>query len=203
MNDDERSEGIARTVARIEQCMSAKIRLHKRPDGNDTGDYSKLWGGFTGFYSAYNPCYRMENCAGQQHDESVDVFLARYADPRFKKARYLFLTGDPDGKRDLDDFKAIMRDVYAKAKIVKGKIEVRQIDTGSSGAEVYFGIREGVRTAIMDARTIAQINNRGAAAQGEHADGFTESCRIKNSRLHRDGSIVIDAIAAPGLVSAA
>jgi hypothetical protein len=159
--DDKRDEELAHAVKRIEQGINSRIHLQKRPRPDEVGGYARLWGGFTGHYHAYNPSYRMEGSDGQHHRECIDVFEARYLDPRFERARYLFLTQDEQGKLELEEFKKIMRPVGAKHKSIKNKIEVRQIDQPSNTAEVYFGTRDGVPTAIMDARTVALGDMRG------------------------------------------
>lgn len=116
-------------------------------------EYTALFSGFSGTYLAYNPCYHLEQRPGLDREALVEnVYMKRYKDPNFKKAHYLFLTGDTEGRKDLENFRELMTETLRLTKEVRAKIEVRQLDRkkACSEAEVYFGTKNGVRTAIVE-----------------------------------------------------
>jgi hypothetical protein len=150
-----------RTLVEQSRVDQSNIRLEKCPDGRR--QYVALWGGFTGYYYAYNPAYSIESGVGMEKSEAIQLFVPRYNDDEFIMAYYLFFTGDPVGKKDLEVFKQLMRLVRAKCPKVEKKIKVFERDdlAAAQFTEVYFGTRNFTPTAILEPKEPALTGPRG------------------------------------------
>jgi len=128
--------------------LDKSAALRQRPSTREEYDY--LWGGYTGRYYVYNPSYRVDSNAGD--DEIARILVHRYQNPAFEKARYLFLTRDDAGQKDLERFRALMHKVKTQDANVAGKIEIRQLKNrdASSEAEMYLGTRNGRQMGVME-----------------------------------------------------
>lgn len=146
----------------VMQLLGTGISLVKCPE--DARAYIELWSGFEGNYFAYNPSYRIDNFPGVNRTDIIrEVFVARYENKRFDKASYLFLTGDHLGKKDLDDFKKLMKEAKEMAPDIGTKLEVRERkDLKASGdSESYLGTKNGVKTAILEPKEPPLTRGRG------------------------------------------
>lgn len=134
----------------LEQAsIEKRVALYRPPESRE--DYFRLWGNFTGRYYAYSPAYRVEHQVPRQED-IIQLYVRRYQDSDFKRADYLFLTGDDEGRKDLARFRTFMAQV-AKQVDCKEKICVRELDQASEpSAEIYIGTRDGRRSAIIEMR---------------------------------------------------
>jgi len=139
----------AEKLNRIANSLFGKgVNLRRRPSTQEEYDY--LWGGYTGKYYVYNPSYRVDKNTGEE--EIVEIFVHRYQNPRFERARYIFLTKDDPGKADLAIFKRLMASVKQKYPDVTKKVELKELKNreASSEAEIYLGIRDGKRMGVME-----------------------------------------------------
>jgi hypothetical protein len=139
--------------------LDKSAALCNRPSTREEYDY--LWGGYTGRYYVYNPSYRVDTNTG--NDEIARILVRRYQNPAFEKARYLFLTKDAAGQKDLELFRALMHKVKAQDADVVGKIEVRQQKNrdASSEAEMYLGTRDGRQMGVMELKEQALDPHHG------------------------------------------
>ena len=128
--------------------LDKSAALRSRPSAPE--EYEYLWGGYTGRYYVFNPSYRVDTNTG--NDEIAKIFVRRYQNPAFEKARYLFLTKDAAGQKDLEIFRALMHKVKALDAGIVGKIEVRQVKNrdASSEAEMYLGTRDGRQMGVIE-----------------------------------------------------
>jgi hypothetical protein len=114
----------------------------------------RIWlfmGGFTGTYWVYNPSYQVDKIANEEQ-EIVKMFIHRYQNPQFEKARYLFLTKDDSGKADLEIFKGMMLQVKQAYPAVTGKIKVKEMKNmeACSESEMYLGTRYGEQRGVVE-----------------------------------------------------
>jgi hypothetical protein len=136
-------------LGRIANSLFGKgASLRRRPSTQEEYDY--LWGGYTGKYYVYNPSYRVDQNTGA--DEIVKIFVHRYQNSRFERARYIFLTKDDPGERDLATFHRLMASVKQKYPDVVKKIELKELKNreASSEGEIYLGMRDGMRMGVME-----------------------------------------------------
>lgn len=140
----ENYEKLSRLVGTL---SDQKAALRKRPSRQD--EYDNLWGGFTGSYDVYNPSYNVDQITGVE--DILKTFVTRYQDPRFDRARYIFLTKDISGQEDLERFRRLMALVRQKVPDVDKKVKVKELKReASSMSEVYLGTRDGEPTAIVE-----------------------------------------------------
>jgi hypothetical protein len=125
-----------------------RVTLRKCPSKNE--EYSYLWGGYTGTYCVYNPSYRLDQ--ELDRNQTVKIFIKRYQNPDFEKARYLFLTKDAPGKNNLKDFRWLMAQVKQKYPGVVNKIEAKEFKdkNASLAAEMYLGRRYGEPMVVLE-----------------------------------------------------
>lgn len=87
----------------------------------------------------FNPSYRVDKNIGKE--EIVKLLIHRYQAPQFLTARYLFLTKDEFGKKDLKTFCDLMARVKQEYPDVVKKIEVRELgDREASSADSQHGM---------------------------------------------------------------
>ena len=145
-------EATARAVIRMEQALSADgARLYERPRTDN--EFDELWGGMSGEYCAYNPSYRLEDLLGKDgQEQAVARLIQRYRAKNFKRARYLFLTGDDAGRDDLRSFRRYMKEVHKAVPAVEQLVEVHELKEKGAlhEAEVYIGVRHGRPAAIVE-----------------------------------------------------
>lgn len=160
--DTKRDETL-QAVKGVHTALEKKMDIWDAP--KTTEDYVKFFAGFVGCYYVYNPCYDSEeNQAGIDQLEIIEtVFIARYRDPNFEKAHYLFLTKDAAGKKDLKKFRDLMAKVKAKCPEVAKKLEVRVLDKAAAGdSEVYRGTKYGGATiSVVEPAEQALTGGRG------------------------------------------
>lgn len=125
-----------------------RVALRKCPSTPEEYDY--LWGGYTGTYRVYNPSFRVDEETGK--NETVKLYLDRYRNQQFDKARYLFLTHDASGKKNLKDFRWLMARVKQEYPGVVNKIEVKELKDkkASLAAEMYMGKRYGEPMVVLE-----------------------------------------------------
>jgi hypothetical protein len=158
------SEQVRDNAKRLERLASAiyddRVALQKRPMNGE--DAQKMWAGFTGRYAAYNPSYRLQSLVGDDHVYAI--LVDRFRDPRFEHARYIFLTGDDLGRRDLQNFVTLMKRVRTQCPEVAATVQVRVIrdKTATSDAEMYLGIQDRRLVCILEPREPALGPTHGA-----------------------------------------
>jgi hypothetical protein len=151
LTEEDRLETCSATMARVaEAFFDKRVALRARPSKPE--DYAYLWGGYTGTYNVYNPSYHVEEGAGKA--KVIQIMAERYMNPKFEQARYVFLTGDQDGKADLMKFRGLMAGVKTAYPDVVAKIEVKELrkEPANSAAEMYLGTRDRLPTAILELR---------------------------------------------------
>jgi hypothetical protein len=162
-NEAETREAVQRIEKALQdEARERKVSVVKSPSA--TPEYIELWSGFTGYYYAYNACYQVEQRPGIDSNEIIKkVFVARYADPKFTKACYLFLTKDDAGKGDLEKFRAFMKRVKALCPDVVDKVEVKELQDKAAreDSEVYRGDKNGLLTSVVEPSEQALTGGRG------------------------------------------
>jgi hypothetical protein len=128
----------------------ARTEIVRRPQ--DKLEYERLWGGFVGFYYAYNPKYFLENIPETGWSEIIKTFESRFEDRNFRKAVYIFLTGDEAGRKHLADFCSKILALRCYAQVLEEKLEIIEIPDRCSSQEpsIYLGTREDSQVAIRE-----------------------------------------------------
>jgi hypothetical protein len=150
----------AEKLGRIANSVFDKrIALRSRPSTPE--EYAYLWGGYTGMYYVYNPSYQVDKYTDE--DEIVKIFIHRYQNPHFEKARYIFLTKDDSGKADLETFRRLMVRVKQAYPDVAKKLRVKEVKNKESysASEMYLGIRYGERRGVMELKEPALGSQHG------------------------------------------
>ena len=148
-------QGMHETLNRIENLLlPQKVVAIESPDSLQ--DFVELWGGFKGYMYAYNPTYRAEIRPGASSKPELirDLWAPRYSDPEFKMAYYLFLTGDDEGKKDLNLFIEFMKEVEKECREINSKLKVRALASRAASEEAEFaiGTRQGVEISYLELR---------------------------------------------------
>ena len=135
-------------------------RMIDCPTGDSSsGDvYVSLFGGFSGPFQAYNPAYNIEHesLTAMELKLVEEVYVPRYKNPVSCSARYLFYTGDQEGRNSLDRFKKLMRKVLERGcEQVISSIHIREVKKKRAEAheEVYFGTQHGREVVVCELAT--------------------------------------------------
>lgn len=167
LEEEKVTQGMWASLRRLGEALhrnvDVKVDVVKSPSGpTEAAEYAELFSGFTEKYFVYNPSYRGKvEVPGPGRQEIIrDVFVPRYRDPNFR-AFYLFLT--KDGKQDLDEFRALMKDVKEQCPEVSTKLQVKELkgEAAAEDAEVYSGTKHGIPTSIVELKERRLTGGRG------------------------------------------
>jgi hypothetical protein len=158
---DVRDRETNRMVKSLYKESVCGVHIENCPHERD--EYIDMWSDFVDEYRAYNPCYRLERGGPGIREAAIEVFVRRYSDPAFKKAFYLFLTKDDEGRDDLAAFRKLIAEVVNRCPHVEGKVEVRERKDLEAvrDCEIYRGTKQGRKVSIIEPLEPALRTKRG------------------------------------------
>lgn len=124
-------------------------------DPSSFDDYVVGWGDYEGDMFAFNPTFEESPPIQRDYERVIErVYVARYKNPQFFKAHYLFFTGDDTGRRQLDLFKDLMKRVAKKTKSVRTKIFIKQTCRPNPICEFYVAKKANGKYFVLEHRGI-------------------------------------------------
>ena len=132
--------------SRSQQKLSDILLLTKgkisavRPDQE-----TAIWEGFVGNYYAINPPWAIERRSSENPDSILNKHIARYTNPKFNRAVYIFFTHGEERchfPQAMKHFTSFAQKMVAKAPQVAEKVEVIIVKKPAPSFTLFLGHKE-------------------------------------------------------------